>query len=130
MKAYALLQASLKDKYPEAIKFLQMDEDSPFAFYDFPAAHWLHIRSTNVFESVLATERLRTGNTSGCGTRQATLAMAFDLMPEAQRTRRKLGSSRRLEQVQAGRRFVDRVLQEEAAAQGVFRKGTPSIYRT
>jgi putative transposase len=55
-----------------------------------PAAHWLHIRSTNVIESVFATVRLRTDKTKGCGTRAATLSMVFKLMQEAQRTWRRL----------------------------------------
>ncbi|MGA2641705.1 MAG: IS256 family transposase [Spirochaetia bacterium] len=115
-KAYAHFQAALQDKYPEAVECLRKDEESLFTFYDFPAAHWLHIRSTNVIESVFATVRLRTNKTKGCGTRLATLTMVFKLIQEAQRTWRKLDGSKHLEFVHAGRRFVDGVLQEEAAA--------------
>jgi transposase-like protein len=116
MKAYTLFRDSFQDKYPEAVKCLQKDEASLFAFYDFPAAHWLHIRSTNVIESVFATVRLRTDKTKGCGTRVATLTMVFKLIREAQRTWRKLDGSKHLELVRADRRFVDGVLQEEAVA--------------
>jgi putative transposase len=116
LKAYAQLQAALQDKYPEAVGCLRKDEEVLFAFYDFPAAHWLHIRSTNVIESVFATVRLRTAKTKGCGTRLATLTMVFKLMQEAQRRWRKLDGSQHLELVHAGRRFVDGVLQEQAAA--------------
>jgi putative transposase len=115
-KAYTLFQDSFRDKYPEAVKCLQKDEASLFAFYDFPAAHWLHIRSTNVIESVFATVRLRTDKTKGCGTRMATLTMVFKLIREAQRTWRKLDGSKHLELVRTDRRFVDGVLQEEAVA--------------
>jgi transposase-like protein len=59
---------------------LRKEKESLFTFYDFPAAHWLHIRSTNVIESVFATVRLRTEKTKGCGTRLATLTMVFKLM--------------------------------------------------
>lgn len=116
LKAYALFQSSFQDKYPEAVGCLRKDEATLFTFYDVPAAHWIHIRSTNVIESVFATVRLRTDKTKGCGTRLATLAMVFKLMQEAQRTWRKLDGSQQLELVQAGRRFVDGVLQEETAA--------------
>ncbi len=76
----------------------------------------LHIRSTNVIESVFATVRLRTDKTKGCGTRLATLSMVFKLMQEAQRTWRRLDSWQKLKLVHEGRRFVDGVLQEEAVA--------------
>jgi transposase-like protein len=115
-KAYAQFQAAFQDKYPEAVGCLRKDEESLFTFYDFPAAHWLHIRSTNVIESVFATVRLRTNKTKGCGTRLATLTMVFKLIQEAQRNRRKLDGSKHLELVHAGRRFIDGVLQEEAVA--------------
>lgn len=116
LKAYAQFQSSFQDKYPEAVGCLRKDEETLFTFYDFLAAHWLHIRSTNVIESVFATVRLRTDKTKGCRTRLATLTMVFKLMQEAQRTWRKLDGSKHLELVQAGRRFVDGVLQEEEAA--------------
>lgn len=115
LKAYAQFQSSFKDKYPEAAACLCKDEESLFTFYDFPAAHWLHIRSTNVIESSFATVRLRTDKTKGCGTRLATLTMVFKLTQEAQRTWRKLDSSKHLELVRAGRQFIDGVAQEDAA---------------
>jgi putative transposase len=115
-KAYALFQAAFQDKYPEAVGCLRKDEESLFTFYDFPAAHWLHIRSTNVIESVFATVRLRTNKTKGCGTRIATLTMVFRLIQEAQKTWRKLDGSKHLELVHVGRRFIDGVPQNEEAA--------------
>jgi putative transposase len=81
-----------------------------------PAAHWQHIRSTNVIESVFATVRLRTAKTKGCGTRAATLAMAFKLMQEAQNTWRRLQGWQKLSLVHEGRQFVDGVLQEDRVA--------------
>jgi transposase-like protein len=116
LKAYTQFQNALQDKYPEAVGCLRKDEQSLFTFYDFPAAHWLHIRSTNVIESVFATVRLRTNKTKGCGTRLATLTMVFKLMQEAQRNWRRLDGCKHLELVHAGRRFVDGVVQEEEAA--------------
>lgn len=115
-KAYRLFQSSFQDKYPEAVKCLWKDEETLFSFYEFPAAHWQHIRSTNVIESVFATVRLRTYKTKGCGTRVATLSMVFKLIQEANRTWRRLDGAQQLTLVQAGRTFRDGVLQEEVAA--------------
>lgn len=116
LKAYSQFQKAYQDKYPEAVECLRKDEESLFTFYDFPAAHWLHIRSTNVIESVFATVRLRTAKTKGCGSRLATLTMVFKLLREAQRTWRKLDGSNHLELVHEGRRYVDGLLQKGAAA--------------
>jgi transposase-like protein len=84
-----------------------------FTFYEMPAAHWQHIRSTNVIESVFATVRLRSVKTKGCGTRVTTLTMVFKLMQEAQKNWRRLNEWKKLELVHAGRKFIDGVLQEE-----------------
>jgi len=116
LKAYRLFQDSFQDKYPQAVSCLADQQEALFAFYDMPAAHWLHIRSTNVIESVFATVRLRTDKTKGCGTRVATLSMVFKLMQEAQRTWRRLDAWQKLKLVHEGRRFVDGVLQQEEAA--------------
>lgn len=116
LKAYQLFIDSFEEKYPKAVACLQDDEGALFAFYDMPAAHWQHIRSTNVIESVFATVRLRTTKTKGCGTRVATLTMVFKLVQEAQKGWRRLRGWRKLELIREGRRFVDGVLQEEAAA--------------
>ena len=116
LKAYRLFQDSFQDKYPQAVACLADQEEALFAFYDMPAAHWLHIRSTNVIESVFATVRLRTYKTKGSGTRVATLSMVFKLMQEAQRTWRRLDAWQKLKLLHDGRRFVDGILQEEEAA--------------
>jgi putative transposase len=116
LKAYQLFVDSFEEKYPKAVACLQDDEEVLFSFYDMPAAHWQHIRSTNVIESVFATVRLRTVKTKGCGTRMATLAMVFKLVQEAEKGWRRLRGWRRLALVREGRRFVDGVLQEETAA--------------
>ena len=116
LKAYQLFSDSFRDKYPKAVACLEDDEEVLFSFYEMPAAHWQHIRSTNVIESVFATVRLRTDKTRGCGTRIATLAMAFKLMLEAQANWRRLDDWQKLTLVREGHRFVDGVLQEESAA--------------
>jgi hypothetical protein len=115
-KAYQHFIASFQAKYPKATACLEKDREELFAFYELPAEHWLHIRSTNVIESVFATVRLRTNKTKGCGTRIATLTMVFKLITEAQKTWRKLDACKKLRLVQEGRRFIDGELMEEPAA--------------
>jgi transposase-like protein len=116
LKAYRLFLDSFREKYPKAVACLEGDEEALFSFYEMPAAHWQHIRSTNVIESVFATVRLRTEKTKGCGTRLATLTMTFKLVQEAQRSWRRLDDWEKLTLVIEGRRFVDGVLQEDAVA--------------
>ena len=116
LKAHRLFVDSFREKYPKAVACLQGDDEALFSFYEMPAAHWQHIRSTNVIESVFATVRLRTEKTKGCGTRLATLTMVFKLMQEAQKSWRRLDDWENLTLVFEGRRFVDGVLQEDAVA--------------
>ena len=115
-KAYQHFIASFQAKHPKATERLEKDREELFAFYEFPAEHWQHIRSTNVIESVFATVRLRTNKTKGCGTRVATLTTVFKLITEAQKTRRKLDACKKLRLVQEGCRFIDGELEEEPAA--------------
>ena len=64
---------------------LVKDKKEMLAFYDFPAEHWTHIRTTNPIESTFATVRLRTKRTRNCGSRDTTLAMVYKLLEVAQR---------------------------------------------
>ena len=64
-------------KYPKAVDCLRKDEQSLFSFYAFPAAHWVHLRTSNPIESTCATVRLR--RTKGCGSRTATLTMVWEV---------------------------------------------------
>ena len=73
-------------KYPKAVACLRKDEQSLFSFYAFPAAHWVHLRTSNPIESTYATVRLRTKRTKGCGSRMATLTMVWKLALEAEKT--------------------------------------------
>ena len=73
-------------KYPKAVACLVKDKDVLFTFYDFPAEHWTHLRTTNPIESTFATVRHRHRQTKGCGSRTATLAMVFKLAREAEKT--------------------------------------------
>ena len=84
-------------------------------FDDFPAEHWMHLRTTNVIESVFATVRLRTEKTKGSGTRVACRTMVFKLMQSASRHWRALNGSGLLADGIKGTVFVDGIKQEDAA---------------
>jgi transposase-like protein len=96
-----------RDKYPKACQCLEKDKEVLFTFYDFPAAHWMHLRSTNPIESTFATVRHRTRQTKGCGSREATLMMVYKLGREAEKRWRRLNGSQLLIKVLTGVRFVD-----------------------
>lgn len=100
-------------KYAKAAECLVKDRDTLLTFYDFPAEHWIHIRTTNPIESTFATVRLRTAKTRGCVARAGILAMVFKLTKSAEQRWRKLKGAARLAQVIDGVRFKDG-LQEEA----------------
>jgi len=103
-------------KYEKAVAKLVKDRDVLLAFYDFPAEHWKHIRTTNPIESVFATVRHRTGKTKGCLSRKTGLAMAFKLMLSAQGEWRKLDDANRMPEIIQGIAFVDGIKQMQTAA--------------
>jgi transposase-like protein len=72
--------ARFQAKYPKAMECIVKDRDELLAFYDFPAEHWIHIRTTNPIESTFATVRLCTKKNRNCGSRDTTLAMVFKLL--------------------------------------------------
>ena len=94
-------------KYPKAAECLRKDKDVLFTFYDFPAEHWGHIRTTNPIESTFATVRHRTRQTKGCGSRMATLTMVFQLAREAEKHWRKLNGYKLIQKIIDGVRFED-----------------------
>ena len=89
-KAFDLFVKTWEAKFPKATECLAKDREMLLVFYDFPAEHWRHIRTTNPIESVLATVRLRTCKTKGCGNRIACETMVFKLMESAKKGWRKL----------------------------------------
>ena len=103
-------------KYPKACECLAQDRDELLAFYDFPAEHWRHLRTTNPIESVFATVRLRHKRTKGSGSRTACLAMVHQLMQSASKRWRLLNGSDLLPDVIAGVQFTDGVKSQEVAA--------------
>ena len=86
-------------KYPKAMECLAKDRAELLAFFDFPAEHWAHVRTTNPIESTFATVRLRTKRTRNCGSRETTLAMVFKLLESAQMSWRRIQGFRKLELV-------------------------------
>ena len=112
-QAFDLFLSTYEAKYPQATECLAKDRDPLLTFYDFPAEHWLHIRTTNPIESTFATVRLRTTKTRGCVGRAGLLAMVFKLIKTAEQNWRTLKGHARLGQVIEGVRFKDG-LQEEA----------------
>ncbi|MEA3511415.1 MAG: IS256 family transposase [Actinomycetota bacterium] len=95
------------DKYPKAAAKLVKDRDVLLTFYDFPAAHWVHLRTTNPIESTFATVRARTKVTKGAGSRRRGLVMAYKLLDAAQDRWRKVNSPELVIQVRSGIEFKD-----------------------
>ena len=106
-KAFDRFIATYQAKYPKAVECLAKDREELLAFYDFPAEHWQHLRTSNPIESTFATVRLRTSKTKGAGSRVACLAMAFKLVESAQKRWRKLNGRVLLADVIAGVIFKD-----------------------
>jgi len=109
VKAYEDFLRLYEAKYPRACECLRKDKDVLFTFYDFPAEHWRHLRTTNPIESTFASVRHRTRQTKGCGSRLATLSMVFQLVRVAEKHWRRLNGSQLLAKVIAGIQFVDGV---------------------
>lgn len=107
LKAYDEFLAHYSAKYPGASKCLEKDREQMFNFYDFPAEHWQHIRTTNPIESTFATVRHRSRQTKGCGSRMATLTMVYKLGTMAQKGWRRLRGFQLLSKVVAGVKFKD-----------------------
>jgi transposase-like protein len=102
-------------KYPKACSCLEKDKERLFIFYDFPAIHWQHIRTTNPIESTFATVRHRSTQTKGCGSREATLSMVYKLGMSAQRRWQKLRGHELMVKVIQGIKFKDGEEVEEVA---------------
>lgn len=107
-------------KHGKAVDCLSRDREALLTFYDSPAEHWTHVRTTNPIESTFATVRLRTAKTKGCLSRSTALAMVFKLVKAAERHWRQLNGADRLAQVIEGVRFRDgepvQETEEQAAA--------------
>ena len=109
MKAF---DAACGGKFPKAAAKITGDLDQLLAFYDYPAEHWVHLRTTNPIESAFATVRHRTKITKGPGSRAAGLAMAFKLIESAQDRWRAVNAPHLVALVRAGATFINGKLVE------------------
>jgi transposase-like protein len=100
-------EATYGVKYPKAVDKILKDREVLLAHFDFPADHWVHLRTTNAIESTFATVRLRTRKTKGAGSRTAGLAMAYKLLATAQARWRCVNAPHQVALVRAGAAFVD-----------------------
>lgn len=114
LKAFDHFLEKYRAKYPAACDCLAKDRDVLLTFYDFPAEHWAHLRTTNPIESTFATIRLRHRRTKGNGTRRASLAMMFKLAQSAEKRWRRLNGHQQIMHLLTGRTFKDGLLQDAA----------------
>jgi putative transposase len=110
--AITAFAAEYEAKYPKAVASLQRNQEKLLTYFDFPAEHWLHLRTTNPVESPFSTVRLRQRVTKGAGSRTKGLVMAFKLLEMAEQRWRRLNAPHLLPLVRAQVRFVDGIQQE------------------
>ena len=103
-------------KWPKAVAKVVDDAEALLGFFDFPAEHWIHLKTTNPIESTFSTVRLRTRVTKGAGSRAAGLAMAFKLIESAQQRWRAVNGPNLVALVRAGAKFEGGLLVERATA--------------
>ena len=115
-RAFDEFIATYQLKFPKATACLVKDREELLAFYDFPAEHWPHLRTTNPIESTFATVKLRTAKTRGCLSRQTMLTMIFKLCLSAEKRWRRLQGYRRLGEVIENVKFINGVREDEVAA--------------
>jgi len=111
-KALSVFREKYQAKYPKAVERLTKDEDELLAFYDFPAEHWVHIRTTNPIESTFATVRHRTKRSKGCLSMATMELMVFKVIKEAEKTWLRLRGKNQLPKLIIGVKFNDGVEQQ------------------
>jgi transposase-like protein len=112
--AIAAFVGEYAPKYPKAIASLERDQEKLLTFFDFPAEHWIHLRTTNPVESPFSTVRLRQRVTKGAGSRTKGLLMAYKLLEMAEQRWRRLNAPHFLPLVRAEVKFIDGVQQERS----------------
>jgi putative transposase len=118
-------------RYPKAVETLVKDQHQLFTFFDFPAQHWIHLRTTNPIESPFATVKARTKKTKGAGSRNAGLAMAFKLLLAAEKRWRRVNAPHLVALVRAGVTFPNghaEMFQAEKLDDDLLFSQTPSIF--
>jgi putative transposase len=113
-QALARFLEKYQAKYDAACECLSKDRDVLLTFYDFPAEHWKHLRTTNPIESTFSTIRLRHRRTKGSGTRRTSLAMMFKLARMAEKRWRRLNGHQHIIHLLQGKLFIDGLLQDAA----------------
>ena len=114
LKAFNAFLEKYQAKYPAACECLSKDRNVLLEFYDFPAEHSSHLRTTNPIESTFATIRIRHRRTKGCGTCRASLTMMFKLAQAAQKKWRRLNGCELIIPLMEGKRFVNGIMQDAA----------------
>jgi hypothetical protein len=130
LEEIAILSEEYGARYPKAVETLTKDQDQLLTFFDFPAEHWIHLRTTNPIESTFSTVKARTRKTKGAGSQKAGLAMAFKLLPAAEKRWRGVNAPHPVALVKAGVEFPDReaeMLQSGTAPADLFTH-TPSAF--
>jgi putative transposase len=110
--AIEVFASEFEAKWPKAVSKITSEKEALLAFYDYPAEHWRHLRTTNPIESTFAPVRARADLTKGSGSREAGLAMIYKLMEAAEGRWRKLTGSHLVALVGAGAKFVQGELVE------------------
>ena len=113
-KAFDAFLEKYQAKFSAACECLKKDRDVLLTFYEFPAEHWMHLRTTNPIESTFASIRLRHRRTKGSGTRRTSLAMMFKLAQSAEKRWRRLNGHQHIIHVLEGKTFTDGILQDAA----------------
>jgi putative transposase len=107
LEEIAVFEQAYGARYPKAVETLHKDQEQMLTFFDFPAEHWRHLRTTNPIESTFATVKARTKKTKGAGSRQAGLAMAWKLLMSAQQRWRRVNAPHLVALVKAAVAFPD-----------------------
>lgn len=115
LAAWTLFSNTYAVKYPKAVRCLEKDKETLLTFYDFPAEHWIHLRTTNPIESTFATVRHRTKKSKNCFSRKTIIASVFKLCCEAQKRWKKLNGTHHIEQVLQRVIFVDGIIAEDSS---------------
>ena len=112
-KAWSAFTKRFELKYSKAVKCLVKDKDELLTFYDFPAEHWIHLRTTNPIESTFATVRHRTKKSKNCFSRQTIISSVYKLCREAEKRWRPLNGRKRVAQVLNMEKFIDGIHENE-----------------